>query len=65
MENNNMWVNSDRINVCGICKTVNRPFSNMQVKNAWQKEGFNHYQYECTRCGTDNEFQIRVQKEDE
>ena len=61
---NGIWHGSERQVVCKECKASNLPFNNMQIKNAWQLKGFNHYQYECTRCGVDNEFKIKVQRED-
>ena len=61
----NIMVGGGRTIICEKCRAINLPFADMQIKNAWQKDGFNQYIFECTRCGKDNEFGLRIQAIDE
>jgi uncharacterized Zn finger protein len=48
--------------VCHQCGIENDVWIKERVVDAWQKDGFNNFQYNCSECGTKNIHSVQIVK---
>ena len=48
---------------CPECLAIFPPWDGDVITNAWQKDGYNHYDAEC-KCGHKDHFSIKIQDDE-
>ena len=50
-----------RLPICKSCDNTVDVWNNESITNVWQKNGYNHYDYVCPDCESDQSFKIEIE----